>query len=202
MDCGRPRQVSELWAALVRTTGLANLPPWRACERTGQHLARRGNKDTRAELRGPLRPSWRAGFAPISVKSCASRALSGMRGSWDRRPRRHRGRENKECELMGTDSGAVCHCVCGAAFDDTGRCSAYPCYASVPETHLRNPAWPLGMSLCGRSSGRGGRTSPFRQRSPHLSQMWSHDVESQKEESTWVNNHLQSYARSVDLLPR
>ena len=46
MDCGRPRQVSELWAALVRTTGLANLPPWRACERTGQHLARRGNKGT------------------------------------------------------------------------------------------------------------------------------------------------------------
>ena len=40
MDCGRPRQVSELWAALVRTTGLSNLPPWRACERTGQHLGR------------------------------------------------------------------------------------------------------------------------------------------------------------------
>ena len=40
VDCGRPRQVSELWAALVRTTGLSNLPPWRACERTGQHLGR------------------------------------------------------------------------------------------------------------------------------------------------------------------
>ena len=62
---------------------------------------------------------------------------------------------------MGTNSGAVCHCVCGAAFDDTGRCSAYPCYAFVPETHLRNPAWPLGMSLCGRSSGRGGERLQF-----------------------------------------
>ena len=44
MDCGRPRQVSELWAALVRTTGLSNLPPWRACERTGQHLGRGEDK--------------------------------------------------------------------------------------------------------------------------------------------------------------
>ena len=50
MDCGRPRQVSELWAALVRTTGLPNLPPppWRACERTGQHLGRGEVKGTRA----------------------------------------------------------------------------------------------------------------------------------------------------------
>ena len=57
---------------------------------------------------------------------------------------------------MVTDSGAVIHCECGAAFEDTGICSAYPCEASVPDTHLRNPVWPHGMSLCGRIIGRWG----------------------------------------------
>ena len=89
MDCGRPRQVSELWAALVRTTGLANLPPWRACERTGQHLGRgevtRGTRAGasrasttvlarrfRADLReivrieGLERDAWKLGPAPSS----------------------------------------------------------------------------------------------------------------------------------------
>ena len=86
MDCGRPRQVSELWAALVRTTGLANLPPWRACERTGQHLARRQGHQSgasrasttvlarrfRADLReivrieGLERDAWKLGPAPSS----------------------------------------------------------------------------------------------------------------------------------------
>ena len=65
MDCGRPRQVSELWAALVRTTGLSNLPPWRACERTGQHLGR-----------GEVTRGTRAG---------ASRASGWILGSWSRR---------------------------------------------------------------------------------------------------------------------
>ena len=55
MDCGRPRQVSELWAALVRTTGLSNLPPWRACERTGQHLGR--GEVTRGTRAGASRAS-------------------------------------------------------------------------------------------------------------------------------------------------
>ena len=86
MDCGRPRQVSELWAALVRTTGLSNLPPWRACERTGQHLGRgEVTRGPERELRGPLRPSWRAGFAPIPTKSGASRASGWILGSWERR---------------------------------------------------------------------------------------------------------------------
>ena len=55
VDCGRPRQVSELWAALVRTTGLSNLPPWRACERTGQHLGR--GEVTRGTRAGASRAS-------------------------------------------------------------------------------------------------------------------------------------------------
>ena len=33
-------------------------------------------KDTAPPFRRPLRPSWRAGFAPISVRSDTSRALS------------------------------------------------------------------------------------------------------------------------------
>ena len=89
MDCGRPRQVSELWAALVRTTGLSNLPPWRACERTGQHLGRgEVTRDTRAgasrasttvlarrfradphevgRIEGLERDAWKLGPAPSS----------------------------------------------------------------------------------------------------------------------------------------
>ena len=86
MDCGRPRQVSELWAALVRTTGLSNLPPWRACERTGQHLGRGEVKGgPEREFRRPLCPSWRAGFAPIPTKSGASKASGWILGSWERR---------------------------------------------------------------------------------------------------------------------
>ena len=89
MDCGRPRQVSELWAALVRTTGLANLPPWRACALTGQHLGRgEVTRDTRAgdsrasttvlarrfradlreivRIEGLERDAWKLGPAPSS----------------------------------------------------------------------------------------------------------------------------------------
>ena len=42
-------------------------------------------KDTAPPLRGPLRPSWRAGFAPIPTKSGASKASRLILGSWERR---------------------------------------------------------------------------------------------------------------------
>ena len=85
MDCGRPRQVSELWAALVRTTGLSNLPPWRACERTGQHLGR-----------GEVTRGTRAGASRASTTVLARRFRAdphevgrieglGILGSWSRR---------------------------------------------------------------------------------------------------------------------
>ena len=62
---------------------------------------------------------------------------------------------------MARDSGAVTYCPCGAALDDNGLCSAPSCFASVPDTHLGNPAWPLGTSLCGRARGRGGERLHF-----------------------------------------
>ena len=61
--------------------------------------------------------------------------------------------DEKRSGLMSTDVGALSHCVCGAALDDNGKCSSSTCYVSVPETHLRNPVWPLGTSLCGRATG-------------------------------------------------
>ena len=42
-------------------------------------------KDTAPPLRGPLRPSWRAGFSPIPTKSGASKASRLILGSWERR---------------------------------------------------------------------------------------------------------------------
>ena len=57
---------------------------------------------------------------------------------------------------MLEDSSAVHHCACGAALNDADTCSASTCYVSAPDTHLRNPTWSSGVSLCGRSSGRGG----------------------------------------------
>ena len=39
----------------MRTTGLSNLPPWRACERTGQHLGR--GEVTRGTRAGASRAS-------------------------------------------------------------------------------------------------------------------------------------------------
>ena len=77
MDCGRPRQVSELWAALVRTTGLSNLPPWRACERTGQGLDswELGAAATRASV----------GREPVTAEDCGSDCGSGV-ASWARTP--------------------------------------------------------------------------------------------------------------------
>ena len=72
MDCGRPRQVSELWAALVRTTGLSNLPPWRACERTGQHLGR-GEGD-----RGSFEGLYDRPGAPVSRRSHEVGRIEGL----------------------------------------------------------------------------------------------------------------------------
>ena len=58
MDCGRPRQVSELWAALVRTTGLSNLPP------PGGPVSAQDSiqGDQSGSFEGLGRPSWRVRF--------------------------------------------------------------------------------------------------------------------------------------------
>ena len=80
MDCGRPRQVSELWAALVRTTGLSNLPPWRACERTGQHLGR--GEVTRGSFEGLNDRPGAPGSRRSPTKSGASRASGWILWSW------------------------------------------------------------------------------------------------------------------------
>ena len=80
MDCGRPRQVSELWAALVRTTGLSNLPPWRACERTGQHLGR--GEVTRGDQSGSFEGLYDRPGAPVSRRSPRSRAHRGPRAGF------------------------------------------------------------------------------------------------------------------------
>ena len=80
MDCGRPRQVSELWAALVRTTGLSNLPPWRACERTGQHLGH--GEVTRGDQSGSFEGLYDRPGAPVSRRSPRSRAHRGPRAGF------------------------------------------------------------------------------------------------------------------------
>ena len=80
MDCGRPRQVSELWAALVRTTGLSNLPPWRACERTGQHLGR--GEVTTGDQSGSFEGLYDRPGAPVSRRSPRSRAHRGPRAGF------------------------------------------------------------------------------------------------------------------------
>ena len=81
MDCGRPRQVSELWAALVRTTGLSNLPPWRACERTGQHLGR-GEVTKQGDQSGSFEGLYDRPGAPVSRRSPRSRAHRGHRAGF------------------------------------------------------------------------------------------------------------------------
>ena len=81
MDCGRPRQVSELWAALVRTTGLSNLPPWRACERTGQHLGR-GEVTKQGDQSGSFEGLYDRPGAPVSRRSPRSRAHRGPRAGF------------------------------------------------------------------------------------------------------------------------
>ena len=108
MDCGRPRQVSELWAALVRTTGLSNLPPWRACERTGQHLGR--GEVTRGTRAGASRASLpvlarRFRADPHEVGRIEGIGLAFL-GSWSRRRPgpAHRGQRRLE---LGANSYEV-----------------------------------------------------------------------------------------------
>ena len=114
MDCGRPRQVSELWAALVRTTGLSNLPPWRACERTGQHLGR-GEVTKQGDQSGSFEGLYDRPGAPVSRRSPRSRAHRGPRagffgvgracrpGPAHRGPRRTRAGGCRAGELVAQD---------------------------------------------------------------------------------------------------
>ena len=157
MDCGRPRQVSELWAALVRTTGLSNLPPWRACERTGQHLGR-GEVTKQGDQSGSFEGLYDRPGAPVSRRSPRSRAHRGHRagffgvgracrpGPADRGQRRTRAGGCRAGELV--DQGQHIEVRAGHEPEDVAPVS------SSTRASDRQPVTPDGTALISNSAIR------------------------------------------------